>query len=376
MRASLSVALLLAMVPALAQSPPETAGEPVEASAPETATAEVATTDTPEITPDIAMLDQVLVTGEQPGPGLWKITKDGNALWILGTYGPLPKKMTWRSREVESIIAESQRVVRWVEIDTDVDVGFFAGLSALPLVFTAGNNPDGAKLKDVVPPEAYEQYQTLKAKYDERSNGKEKLRPAFAALELRDKASNESGLSSAPVIWPTVERLAKRHKVKILQPKVKMEIKIDNPRAMIKKFRKTQMADVECFTETITRLETDLETMKARANAWSIGKLDVLKKIPPPDAKFDCGQMLQNLFLNGNLAEEIGAKEMMDRTLKDMERVMKEQDATWLRTVEESLRDHASTFALMPISKLLDAKGPLQTLRDSGYEVDEPVIAP
>jgi hypothetical protein len=229
----------------------------------------------------------------------------------------------------------------------------------------------------VVPPEAYAQYQALKAKYDERSNGKEKIRPAFAALELREKASSEIGLAtSKPVVWPTVERLAKKHKVKIMEPKVKMEIKIDHPRAMIKKFRKTQLADVECFTESVARLETDLEAMVVRANAWSIGKLDVLKKIPPPDPKSDCGQMLQNVFLNGNLAEEIGAKEMMDRTLKDMERVMKEQDATWIRTVEESLRDHTSTFAVMPINKLSDAKGPLQTLRDAGYEVEEPVISP
>jgi hypothetical protein len=360
-RASLLIVLLLAPAPSFAQSTVEPEPKPPESSAvlpPES---------------DIAVLDQVLVTGEQPGPGLWKVTKNDHTLWILGTYAPLPKKMTWRSREVESIIAESQRVVRWVEIDTDVDVGFFAGLAALPLVFTAGNNPDGAMLKDVVPPEAYEQYQALKAKYDGRSNGKEKLRPAFAALELRDKASNEIGLAtSKPVVWPTVERLAKKHKVKVLEPTVKMEIKINNPRAMIKKFRKTQLADVECFTESIARLESDLDALKVRANAWSIGSLDVLRKIPPPDPKSDCGQMLQNVFLNGNLAEEIGAKEMMDRTLKDMERVMKEQDATWIRTAEESLRDHTSTFALMPISKLLDAKGPLQTLRDAGYEVDDP----
>jgi hypothetical protein len=39
-------------------------------------------------------LDQVLVTGEQPGPGLWKVSKDDHVLWILGTLAPLPQKMS------------------------------------------------------------------------------------------------------------------------------------------------------------------------------------------------------------------------------------------------------------------------------------------
>ena len=41
-------------------------------------------------------LEEVLVTGQQPGPGLWKVTRPGDphghVLWILGNYSPLPKK--------------------------------------------------------------------------------------------------------------------------------------------------------------------------------------------------------------------------------------------------------------------------------------------
>ena len=46
-------------------------------------------------------LEPVLVTGEQPGPGLWKVSKGDHVLWILGAQYPLPKKMLWRGREVE-----------------------------------------------------------------------------------------------------------------------------------------------------------------------------------------------------------------------------------------------------------------------------------
>ncbi|HTE40626.1 MAG TPA: TraB/GumN family protein, partial [Steroidobacteraceae bacterium] len=137
---------------------------------------------------ETTILDEVLVTGEHPGPKLWKVSKDGHALWILGTYGPLPKKMTWRSQEVASIISESQRVIGWVNIDTDIDVGFFAGLAALPSLINVGNNPDGAKLKEVVPPDLYAKWLPLKEKHFGRDKDIEELRPSFAALRLRYKA--------------------------------------------------------------------------------------------------------------------------------------------------------------------------------------------
>ena len=38
--------------------------------------------------------EEVLVTGERPGPGLWKISKDNHVLWILGTHAPLAKAMS------------------------------------------------------------------------------------------------------------------------------------------------------------------------------------------------------------------------------------------------------------------------------------------
>ena len=61
------------------------------------------------------LLDEVLVSGEQPGPGLWKVIKTTPAgehvMWVLGSYGPLPQKMQWRSAQVEQAIASYQQVL-------------------------------------------------------------------------------------------------------------------------------------------------------------------------------------------------------------------------------------------------------------------------
>ena len=50
------------------------------------------------------LLEEVLVTGEQPGPAMWKVKRGDHTLWIVGTLTPLPSKMTWRSQQVEDVI--------------------------------------------------------------------------------------------------------------------------------------------------------------------------------------------------------------------------------------------------------------------------------
>ena len=62
-----------------------------------------------------APIEEVLVTGQQPGPGLWRVTlpSAGNdhELWILGTHGPLPKKMRWRSADLEQALSAAQELI-------------------------------------------------------------------------------------------------------------------------------------------------------------------------------------------------------------------------------------------------------------------------
>ena len=59
----------------------------------------------------VADLPVVVVTGVQPGPGLWKVSKGDHVLWVLGTLSPLPRAMQWQSREVDEVIGASQQVL-------------------------------------------------------------------------------------------------------------------------------------------------------------------------------------------------------------------------------------------------------------------------
>ncbi len=61
--------------------------------------------------PESVASEEVVVSGEQPGPGLWKVTHGTYVLWILGTVSPLPKNLQWQPRELESVVARSKIII-------------------------------------------------------------------------------------------------------------------------------------------------------------------------------------------------------------------------------------------------------------------------
>ncbi|MBJ7517127.1 MAG: TraB/GumN family protein, partial [Stenotrophomonas sp.] len=90
----------------------------------------------------------VQVTGEQPGPGLWKVSNaQGHVLWLLGTVAPLPAGVTWRSDQVQQVIAASDHVLGPPGWTPDVKLGLLRGLTLLPLAMKTAKDPQGRTLQ-------------------------------------------------------------------------------------------------------------------------------------------------------------------------------------------------------------------------------------
>jgi hypothetical protein len=298
-------------------------------------------------------VEELLVIGEQPGPGLWKVSKDDHVLWIMGTLKPLPKKMTWRSKQVEAVLAASQEYI------TPPSVGIHVSATnkfmLLPSLIGIRNNPDGKKLQEVVPAELYSRWLVLKKKYIGRNNGVENWRPIFAAHKLYENAVDKSGLTESTNIMDVLREIAKENKVMKAGPGTTTEIA--KPREVVKKFKKMPIDDVACFAKIIERLETDLDEMRARANAWAMGDVDALRKLPEADHD----QICKAAVFNAALAEEHGLQDIPQQKQK-----------YWLAEAENSLAKHASTFSILPIIELLKPNGYLAALREKGYVVEEP----
>ena len=300
-------------------------------------------------------VEEVVVTGSQPGPGLWRVTRpdNGHVLWILGSYGPLPKKFQWRSTELEEVLGGSAELIAPVAVKTEV--GPLGGVTLLPSLIGVRRNPNDERLQDLLPPDLYARWLRLKERYIGRDDGVEEWRPIFAAQKLYEEAIRKSGFEPRGVIWPKVEKLAKRADVRITRPMV--EFKVAKPRAAIKEFKREPLDDLECFTRTIERLESDLDVMKDRAQAWATGDVARLRALAPVDNASAC------------IAVVLNAQFMRERGITDL---AARYESEWLAAVEDALSRNASSVAVLGIEQILKPDGYVARLRARGYVVEDP----
>ena len=301
------------------------------------------------------VLETVVVSGRQPGPGLWKVSKDGHALWLLGTISPLPKRMQWASEDVEARIATSQELLMPPSASMRAEGAAFGGLFLLPSLLRARNNPDKEPLSEVLPPADYARWTQLKKRYLGRDRGVEKRRPIVAAAKLQDAALDDADLTFENLAARVARRAAKKHDLVITEPSV--EIVIKDAKATIREFSTTSLDDLECFRRTLDRLDAEIETMKLRANAWALGEIGILQSLPYTDNSRAC---IDALF-ETRIAQRHG--------FDDLEAQL---ESKWMSAAETALGKNENSFAVLPMSLMLRADGFLEQLRNRGYTVEAP----
>ena len=297
----------------------------------------------------------VVVVGEQPGPGMWIVRKGGHDLYLLGTLTPLPMRMQWQAKQLKAVLAQAQEVIRLRGVSFEVKVGFFKGLFLLPKLLGARKSPDGKELKDLVAPNAYARWLALKARYIGSDRGIERYRPLFAAQELYMQAMKKNDLESRDVVWPVVEKAIEEHHPVVTV--VGEPIVITDPKPLLVEWSKTTLDDLACFDNTMHYIETDLDAMRARANAWSTGDIAALRRLPPV-ARWDaCNDAISEAGIGKRLGYGDARRSI---------------DAKWLAAAETALGRNAVTFASLPLDRMLGANGYLAQMQARGYTVIAP----
>ncbi|MBC7988662.1 MAG: TraB/GumN family protein [Luteimonas sp.] len=349
MRFCLLAGLLMLLLPARAPA------QQVPTASPPVDIADTAHADTPPGDMPIVDMDAVVVSGQQPGPGMWKVSKGDHVLYILGTLSPLPRRMQWIPDDVQKTIAQAQAVIDPPSVKVDSDIGLFRRMFLLPSLLKARRNPDGRTLQQVVAPDLYARWSVLKPRYIGNDAGIEKWRPIFAAQELYEAAMRKSGLSQKSVVQPVVEAAARKYRVPRISTLTTFMVK--NPKAAIREFQATALADKDCFAKTMVRIETDLNGMRARANAWAVGDVAALRDLSHEDQYVACTRAITD----SALAQKLGLGNVRGRVAD-----------TWLAAAEDALARNRVSFATLPISLLLRPDGFMARLRAKGYVIEEP----
>jgi uncharacterized protein YbaP (TraB family) len=295
-----------------------------------------------------AALPEVLVEGQHQGPRMWTVRRGDHVLWIFGTVTPLPKKMVWQPDAVREALAQSQEVVpAWPNYG--IGANPFTALRVFIQWRRMQKPPDRLPLKDTLPPALYARVTALEAKYDPHDNRLEELRPMLAAERLTTRVLDASGLALHNEVQATVLTLAREQGVRVRQDK----LKIDDPVDVLKDVGATPLsAEIACLDAVVTRLESDLGPMQARARAWALGDVDALRQLPHTDDKTAC----------------IAAVSTSERVRALIARAQDD----WLTVVEDSLARNRGTLAVQSMDRLLGEHGALATLKARGYAVEGP----
>ena len=291
-------------------------------------------------------MEVVLVTGEQPGPGLWKVSSGDHVLWILGEVAPQPDKVKWRSKRFENLLAKSQEVlldfsgVMWPDKLQEVAEARIRKL------------PSGQKLQDIVSPELYARADAARKLFGTPEQIDE-LRPFYAGRRILMSALRSMDMEKRFSASFTVAKLANRAWVRITD--------LDTPGQTHEEQLKNieQGSTVPCLEMLVKMVEDGGSGLRRLANAWSVGDIEALRKLVPLYAlQPDHHESKCSVALYGG---EQRANEFVARRTE-----------AWLRTAERALRDNKSTMAVVSMAELIAPDGYLADLRARGYAVVEP----
>lgn len=311
-----------------------------------------------------APMEEVVVTGEYAGPGMWQVTHPdhpGHTLWIVGEPPLLPMGMRFRSQKVAEVASRSQEILQrtGVTLKPDKKIGVFRMLTLAPAGLKLRKNPDKALLRDLVQPDLYARWLVQKKLYLSRNSGLEKMRPFLVAEKLRDAAIRELELGFGGS-WGDVWAHVRSRNIPVTNPTLEFTFKTDDLRDQLKAASRLKLADEECFARTVELTEalSNKQVEDRRARAWATGDLATLQELPPlPDPEPACDQAIVN------------ALAMTTPVPADLREKM---DELWFTAAGNAVRKNETTLAFLSMSALLGQHGYLESLRKRGYQILAP----
>jgi len=288
-------------------------------------------------------LDEVVVSGERAGPGLWHVRGHGTDAWILGTISPLPHNISWRSREVEGTLAK----VKVVLVGKPFEVNVFRVLWLFMTERSLLMVPGGRTIKDVMPPETYARFALLRSKYSNNPEEWARYRPIIATAFLERVAFHQAGLSARLDIGAEVRDLAHKHDVRVEEVKV---AGLGDFLAALK--TAPPETEEKCVAGALATIETGLPRLVARAQAWVTGDVDLIQSLPEPGEVDGCIASLGSYPRAADLLAQFRG--------------------TWLDALEAHLTRGEPALAVINMDLLLQPGGLLEELRTAGYTVEAP----
>jgi uncharacterized protein YbaP (TraB family) len=274
---------------------------------------------------------------------MWHVHRGGANVWMLGSISPLPRDITWRSKQVEAVLESTSQVLVQKPLEISIPRVLWMLIADRKLLMVGG----GKRLKDVLPVELHQRFASQRSKVTDDGDKWERYRPIIAAAFLQQAAFHQINLSMRLDLGAALRALAKKHGVRI------EEVKVAGVSDMLDALKSMPPAtERTCVEASLRTVESGLPRLVERAQAWADGNVERIENLPELKEVDACRTALDAAK---------GAFDVIGRIRQ-----------TWLDNIEKYLRADGTTIAVVNLDMMLERGGLLDQLRAKGYEIDAP----
>lgn len=213
-----------------------------------------------------------------PGPAFWHIAKGNSEVWIIGTIGSLPKRITWNTRPISELMDGATAVIQ----PPGATTGLFEGSWFLISYGGRLSLPRGQKLEDTMPEAMRARFIATRTLLGKEADHYETDSPIRAALRLMQDYNAKAGpRGQGP--GDVVGKLARDHKIP-QKPAASFEAI-----PALKEVLTLPIAQQNvCLAATLEDVARQTEHSDAAAQAWAVGDVKGVKAHFAESRLFEC----------------------------------------------------------------------------------------
>jgi uncharacterized protein YbaP (TraB family) len=284
-------------------------------------------------------IETVVVTPNQGGPLMWRVSKGDASVILLGLVDPVPEGLSWNTTGV----GEALKGARQLLLNAQASVGLVEGLWYLTWHGDTVYLPDDTPFESTLPEALRRRFVAARENIHRDEDRYSSLRPPLAALRLEGDYFDSASLSRTEP-QRTIERMARRMGVSA-KPVAEYEAL-----PMLRVLPSlSKAANEACVKDALD----DLDALRAHAalgaEAWAAGDLDGIKANYSEERFQSCIQAVP------------AAAALFVRAVRDS-----------VAAANAALAQHGKTVMIVSIGALLRKDGILDKLKAEGLQVEGP----
>ncbi len=274
-------------------------------------------------------ITQVVVRAHIPGPAMWKLTKDGSTVWVLGVMDIKPEPLRWNSDRFKRILRGAKVLILPQESTWEPTN------SALPKT---------QRLKDVVSPATYHRFEDVVTRDSLSTTTYDTYKPVWAGARLMSDVISDHEISTR-IVPDTLPVFARDAGVPL------QWLRREDAPNLLKLYDSFDPAGSEaCFNAYLDSIDYLLGPMPKVTSAWARGDLTTVMKYHREMAYTTCI--------------------LSDPTTAPVYRTYAIDNA--VGAIDTALQAPGKSVAVWPLSDLLRKDGVLDRLRAEGVMITSP----